>query len=322
MQTNCAPPGTTRLLGCSRRYVQADLPARLRHWHAPRANRWERMQVVAGAIDVQWLEPAGVANACLLTGQSRWIGPGTRWRIVGMTADAVFTLEIHADQTSDAAQPQRLRGDVLDAMPVVEIVSASQLDGVLQALVAGQSILFRAAFAAPNTLREAMRESNGRLFWHPLELGDEACVAVLGYAAEPVGLADYLGRDHALIEAALAGALSGQPERKLWLHNLLARHLRIEEDVLFPAYLRAGGREGWVRGLCNEHRMLQRCLPLLDEPSARRRFLLLLDGHDEKEEQIVYPDIIARLGVATADVARTVVQYPPGLPRTGEIDRR
>ena len=35
---------------------------------------------------------------------------------------------------------------------------------------------------------------------------------------------------------------------------------------------------------------------ILDDAVARRRFLLLLDGHDEKEEQIVYPDILARLG--------------------------
>jgi iron-sulfur cluster repair protein YtfE (RIC family) len=90
--------------------------------------------------------------------------------------------------------------------------------------------------------------------------------------------------------------LRGDAEHEAWLRNVLTRHMRIEEQVLFPAYLDAGGNAGWVRGLCNEHRQLELHLDRLSEAESRRRFLLLLDGHDEKEEQIVYPDILAKLG--------------------------
>lgn len=310
MRDDLAPPGTTRLLGCSRRYVHADVPQRLRRWHAPRANRWERLQVESGTVDTQWLEAADVRVMRIVAGRSRWIGPGTRWRIAGMTADAAFTLAIHADQTSEAAQPQRLRADVLDQLPVVEVASASQLAGALRGLNAGEPIRLRAELTAHSSLCDVLRDGGGTWFWHPLATCADGLVAVVGRTVAKADLADYLGRDHALIEAALAGALAGEPERLLWLRNLLSRHLRIEEDVLFPAYLRAGGREGWVRGLCNEHRMLQRLLPQLDEPSSRRRLLLLLDGHDEKEEQLVYPDIIARLGDAGGAVARAVALHP------------
>ena len=141
-----------------------------------------------------------------------------------------------------------------------------------------------------------MANGADRLCWHPLATEYRSHAALVVRSAQAVGLADYLGRDHAVIEATLAGALRGDAERGRWLRNLLARHLVIEEDVLFPAWLQAGGNPGWARGLRNEHAHLRRDLDHLDDAVARRRFLLLLDGHDEKEEQIVYPDILARLG--------------------------
>lgn len=310
MHIEAMPSGATRLLGRSRCYSGDDLPLRLRRWHAPRANRWERLEVVAGAIDVQWLEAAAAIDARVSAGQSRWIAPGTRWRVAALGPDATFVLEVHADQTSPAAQPQPLRAQVLDAMRVVELSCALQWGDLVPAIVPGESVLVHAALAAHRLLCDAMRAHDDTLFWHPLDMGEDGCTAVLGRTAQPTELVDYLGRDHALIEAALAGALRGQPQRLTWLHNLLARHLRIEEDVLFPAYLRAGGREGWVRGLCNEHRMLLRDLPHLDDPVARRRLLLLLDGHDEKEEQIVYPVIVERLADGLSVLTRAVVAYP------------
>ena len=42
--------------------------------------------------------------------------------------------------------------------------------------------------------------------------------------------------------------------------------------------------------------MLKRQLQALHDADHVRRFVMLLEAHDEKEEQIVYPDIAARLG--------------------------
>ncbi len=154
--------------------------------------------------------------------------------------------------------------------------------------------------------------------WRVTEMPAQTRFELQIFAADalPVGLLEYLGRDHAVIEAALARALRGDARGVAWLHASLQRHLAIEEQLLFPAYLKAGGREAWVRGLCNEHAHLRKQLDLLFDDDAdvtlraRRRFTLLLDGHDEKEEQIVYPDILARVGADLVELTRAAILYP------------
>ncbi len=108
------PPPVRRQLGRSRRYTIADLPRRLEQWHAPRANRWERLQIVAGNMEVEWLAPEGIATEQLRQGDDRWIGPGMRWRIRAMDADTGFELEIHADDATPVSTPQALRSAWLD----------------------------------------------------------------------------------------------------------------------------------------------------------------------------------------------------------------
>lgn len=289
-----APPAQRRQLGRSREYTLASLPERLRRWHAPRANRWEYLCVDAGPLVVEWLDSEAAQS--LRTAESCWIAPGTRWRIAWLDARSRFRLEIHADAATAASTPQPLRAALLDAAESAYLDDEAALVRLLAGLRAGERRLIRAAFDFDPALRAAIVESHATLCWHPLDAGRGRATALLSRSAQPMGFAEYLGRDHAVIEAALAGALRGDAEREAWLHNVLTRHMRIEEQVLFPAYLDAGGNAGWVRGLCNEHRQLELHLDRLSEAESRRRFLLLLDGHDEKEEQIVYPDILAKLG--------------------------
>lgn len=317
MSARESPPGRTRHLGRSRRYGAGDLPERLRHWHAPRANRWEFLRVVEGELATQWLEAAGVATARLATGESRWIAPGTRWRIARMSDGAAFELEVHADDTVTPTAPQLRRAALLDDAVTATIATAQQLAAQIAKLRPGELLLLRSTLDPALPLREAIAAGNGTLFWHPLEAQAAAHVVLIGRTVEPAGLAEYLGRDHAVLEAALAGALRGDPERTRWLHNLLARHLMIEEDILFPAYLAAGGRTGWVQGLLNEHKQLRQHLPRLEDADSQRRFVLLLEGHDEKEEQIVYPAIIESIGEHGAPPAHAII----GLPLTDTAAR-
>jgi tellurite resistance-related uncharacterized protein len=288
------PPAQRRQLGRSREYTQANLSERLRRWHAPRANRWECLCVDAGPLVVEWLDNEEAQS--LRTAENVWIPPGTRWRIVQLDARSRFRLEIYADAATAASTPQPLRAALLDAAECVHIDDEAALARLLAGLGAGERRLVRAGFDFGPALRAAIVESNWTLCWHPLDAGRGHMTALLSRSAQPIGFAEYLGRDHAVIEAALAGVLRGDAERGACLGNALARHLRIEEQLLFPTYLDAGGNAGWVRGLCNEHRQLNFHLERLSEATSRRRFLLLLDGHDEKEEQIVYPDILAKLG--------------------------
>ena len=302
-----APTPHMRQLGRSRPYDLASLPARLRQWHAPRANRWECLQVIRGPLAIQWLDDGGISDLELDRGELRWIAPGTRWRVGDGHAEASFVLEIHADDATAAAAPQALRAALLDAAPVIVAADPAALSEVLATLAAGSHCLLRTPFDPSASICAALDAGAGALGWHPLQADEAEHVVLLVHASQPIGLLEYLGRDHAVIEAALAGALRGDAQRMRWLRNALARHLVIEEQLLFPAYLAAGGRAGWVRGLCNEHALLRRDLDRLHDAGARRRFLLLLDGHDEKEEQIVYPDIIARAVAGDDALTRAVL---------------
>lgn len=301
------PSARRRQLGRSRTYTSADLPERLRRWHAPRANRWVRILIDAGALDMEWLGVDGLTAERLRPGCSRWIEPGLRWRIAGSDAATRFQLEVHADESSPAAAPQPLRAALLDDAPVMQVDDAVAFTRVLAGLRDGERCLVHAGFDCRQSMRAAIVDSTGRLCWHPLRDDDGERAALVSRSVQPIGLLEYLGRDHAVIEAALAGALRGNIERMRWLRNALVRHLSIEEDALFPAFLAAGGNEGWVRGLRNEHDRLRHDINHLDDPVAKRRFLLLLDGHDEKEEQIVYPDILMRLGGAAREISQRIM---------------
>ena len=307
MKSVPTPSSTRRQLGRSRLYTRADVPERLSHWHAPRANRWEHILVESGVLVIECLGDDGVTRETMSTDQARWIAPGARWRIVQMDEAASFRLEIHADEAIQPSAPQPRRAELLDAAPVVQVKDEVEFIRLIDNLGAGERYLVRGTFDFSASFDRALAASMGALCWHPLDSVPGGLVALVARSAQPIGLLEYLGRDHAVLEAALSGALSGNAERMIWLRNLLARHLVIEEEMLFPAYLEAGGTRGWVNGLKKEHGYLKQHLEQLSEPESQRRFMLLLEAHDEKEEQIVYPDALLRLGAAGVDLQRRVM---------------
>lgn len=301
------PPADLRQLGRSRAYTGTDIPPRLRQWHAPRVNRWERLCVVAGRLDLEWLESTDTRRESLGADGVRWIAPGMRWRVVNLAAGARFELEIHAGNRPAEVTPQPLREALLAEAEPVTVADEAALTRLIDTLGAGERRLVRGGFDCRSVLQAAVEAGGNTLFWHPLAAGKSGFAALVVRAARPIGLADYLGHDHAVIEAALAGALRGEGESSIWLHSTLERHLHIEEELLFPAYIEAGGREAWVRGLKNEHAYLRRYLTQLEEPNGRRKFLRLLDGHDEKEERVVYPDILTHIGTRADALTQAVI---------------
>lgn len=308
--TDPVAPEHPRLLGRSRTYTAADLSARLRRWHAPRINRWEKLCVATGTLAIECLEAGGVATTRLAAGDQRWIAPGTRWRVAHMEPGDQFDIGVHADSKGQAEAPQPLRSDLLSHAPRVSAGDAAALQELADSLPPGERRLVDARFALAAVPEHLLQDRT--LFWHPVAADGDTFTALLARAAEPVDLATYLGRDHAVIEAALGGALSGDAESARWLPATLERHLHIEEEVIFPAYVEAGGDARLVHGLLNEHRYLRQYLHELDQPLSRRKFLRLLDGHDEKEESAVYPDIVARVGKrADALLASAIVRSPP-----------
>ncbi len=310
MENPAEQPAGLRPLGRSRSYSRADLPERLHHWHTPRINRWERLRVIAGTLAFERLDASGAVAERLEPGDGRWFAPGVRWRIERMSADARFELEIHADARSESAAPQGLRSALLDEAERVKLVNAVAFAALIRELAPGKRRLIEGRFDVHPSLVTVLQEGGGTIFWHPLAASADGFVALLARSERAFGLGDYLGRDHAVIEAALAGALRGDTEYERWLHATLERHLHLEEELLFPAYLEAGGREAWVRGLKNEHKYLRQYLVSLAESDGRRKFLRLLDGHDEKEERVVYPDILARLGESADELLESAILLP------------
>ncbi len=309
------PPGATRRLGRSRPFSTDTVPDRLRQWHAPRANRWECLHVLEGRLDIEWLDAAGTTPVALAVGSRTWVAPGRRWRLKSLVSDSRFELEVHADETTAPAAPQPRRAALLETTPVLGISRPDDLAKAVAIIPPGSHCLLRAGFNFTAGMKAAMEAAGACLAWHPLAIGTNDSAAVVVRTVRPDSLAEYLGRDHAIIESALAGALSGKAEQLVWLKWLLARHLDIEENLLFPAYLEAGGREGWINGLLNEHDKLRQQLPTFRaNADTRRRFLLLLDAHDEKEEQVVYPDIRRLLAPASRQLLPTLVHYPAVTP--------
>ena len=308
------PPPGLRRLGRSRAYTPESLPDRLTCWHRPRADRWEYLRVSAGTLTIAHLGPATVTTETLDAGGTRWIGPGMRWRVEHAGTGTRFELEVHAATSAVSSAPPRLRANALDETVHVEVEDARALSRLLRGLAAGDRCLVRGRFDGAGPLRGILEAEAGTLSWHPLDTGDGHFTAFVARTGRTTGLADYLGRDHLVIEAALAGMLRGDADHSAWLRAALERHIRIEESLVFPAYVESGGREAWVRGLNSEHTYIRQYLDLLPEPGVSRKFVRLLDSHDEKEERVVYPDIMAHLGSRADGLVRAAMLLPPPLP--------
>lgn len=127
-------------------------------------------------------------------------------------------------------------------------------------------------------------------------------------AAEFRTVTAYLIWDHDRLDGLLVeciGALhAGERDHaRATLHDFtegLRRHIRVEEDLLFPALAQATGTSSGPMGcMQREHAGIQQGLHLMEAALAAddaERFQLGLDllmailpGHNQKEEQVLYP---------------------------------
>jgi len=79
----------------------------------------------------------------------------------------------------------------------------------------------------------------------------------------------------------------------------LARHFRMEKEVLFPALVSAGGPAGPVQMMCMEHDQMNALIEQMAEALANQdaqgygglseTLLIVMQQHNLKEEQILYP---------------------------------
>jgi iron-sulfur cluster repair protein YtfE (RIC family) len=123
------------------------------------------------------------------------------------------------------------------------------------------------------------------------------------------------GQFAAVADAASQGAMQ-QAEQKLALfRTALESHMRIEEDVLFPAFeLATGITSGPTAVMRHEHQQMLKALDDMREAcvkadakrfdSIATSFLHVLNSHSAKEETVLYPMCDRVLRDVTADDLR------------------
>lgn len=130
----------------------------------------------------------------------------------------------------------------------------------------------------------------------------------------PTSITDYLTTDHRAIDAQLECAqklaqkrdLAGAQAAFTSFIARLARHIHLEEQVVFPLFESRTGITGPAQVMRREHRLLEAHLhqaSLALESGDTARFLAaaepvfaLLAEHNMKEERILYPKTDQALG--------------------------
>jgi uncharacterized protein (DUF2249 family)/hemerythrin-like domain-containing protein len=174
-------------------------------------------------------------------------------------------------------------------------------------------------------LRHMLRERAGLFEWTPLEAGPAVWRTELFRRAANRGelrrVTEALGWDHDRLDI-LAGDAFGQralgryeAARQLWeeFSSGLRRHIRFEEEILFPAFEEKTGLPrdaGPTAVMRAEHRRIEGLLEAVAAviaapgPAAaalRAQLDDLLLGHNEKEEMVLYPGIDNLLSAEECD---------------------
>lgn len=162
-------------------------------------------------------------------------------------------------------------------------------------------------------LAQLQQGRKGQFEWSPVSEDSRTFkVELFRRAAEPGSLRavnEALSWDHdrldALEERAFAARAKGDLHEARAIYAVFAyglrRHIRFEEEILFPEFeLRAGfSPEGGPTAVMrDEHREILRCLdrieagisdPIANVDSPRHALHAVLGNHNLKEENIVYP---------------------------------
>jgi iron-sulfur cluster repair protein YtfE (RIC family) len=139
-------------------------------------------------------------------------------------------------------------------------------------------------------------------------------------AASEESLSHALEREHREIDDAIrrcADVPVASPEARAALERAVRElrwHIYVEEELLFPP-LRAAGMTGPILVMLREHAQMWPILATLDlalreDPglgvlrTACRDLVILLQHHNPKEEQILYPQVDQALGVDASSAVR------------------
>lgn len=200
----------------------------------------------------------------------------------------------------------------------------------LDSLEPGGSLL--AEFDAPGSdlLRHLQLVRPGQFEWSPLEAAPGLCRIQIdrrgGLQRRAVNEA--LAWDHDRLdvlekrafELRAAGDLAGARKAFAAFSHGLRRHIRFEEEIVFPEFETRSGmpaEAGPTAVMRVEHRQILESLaqleasigdPLASPERFRVALIEVLTGHNQKEEQVLYPAVDRLLGEAGADALVARIQ--------------
>lgn len=205
---------------------------------------------------------------------------------------------------------------------------AERLEGGLaafDALAPGERLLLTSPDAAGGLLRRLQTERRGLFDWSVLRPGPGSWrieLARRAASAGPLrGVNEALSWDHdrldelesAAFERRAGGDLAAARELFCDFAAGLRRHIGFEEELLFPAFEEKAGMpptEGPTAVMRAEHREIETLLGRIEaaigEPGSPAEALrgdlkMVLDEHNFKEEQVLYPATDDLLGGGEAD---------------------
>ena len=146
-------------------------------------------------------------------------------------------------------------------------------------------------------------------------------------------IADYFAAEHRSCdevfataeEAAQTGDLAGCQARFQQFHAAMEHHFRQEEEGLFPAFEQATGNTmGPTQVMRLEHQQMRQALAEMAQALAggdlddllgqSETLLILMQQHNIKEEQMLYPMCDRALSAAAGSVIQDMRDLPLGQP--------
>jgi uncharacterized protein (DUF2249 family) len=206
---------------------------------------------------------------------------------------------------------------IVDVRPIPAQDRYAHILGRFDGLQPGEAVAIVSDDDPKPLLHRFQEERAGAFEWWPLEEGPTVWRVVIERRTEAGGaraVTEFLERDHRRLDAlwddygrALAAAeLEGARARFLEFATGLRRHIRMEEDLLFPAFEKGSGlrESGPTAVMRSEHREIKAHLQAIETAlvqaseatEARQRLQhhpealeSLLASHGQKEEHVLYP---------------------------------
>jgi len=217
---------------------------------------------------------------------------------------------------------------VLDLTQVPPERQYPALAEALNALETGAEVVVLTTGGPQRLVRRLIDEQWGRFIWTPVEEEGGRWRSILGRRdTAPASLTEFFSADHERCDSLYASleavAQSGEDARVLFrsFDTAMRRHFAMEEEGFFPQFDRLMGMEnqGPTAIMREEHAQMRGLLDRMSIATAEQdletllsagdTLLILIQQHNMKEEQMLYPTADEAFGVEIDDLLKKLVLY-------------